>query len=394
MADKNTSQVKITAGIITFHEAYSYGAVLQCTALMLFLSRSGIEASVINYSMNAYIELRKKKPINAFMLRLYNLLQDPIGRIKIEINERKKQKLIRPYRDALTARNKSFDDFRCRYLIFTEKRYNTVSDLVNDPPTFDVYICGSDQIWNPRFSDFDANYFLQFAPAYKRIAYAPSFGISRIPVLYREELRRRVRQIPYMSIREKYSAEIIKEICGIESEVMVDPTFLIDAETWKSIAARSDVNLPEKYILTYFIGIDDYIQSALDMLEHMFPEHTLVNLIFDQSSYGPEDFLKMIAKAELVITNSFHGCAFCINMNVQFWVIKTLKDMSKNSAFGRIEHMLCVMGVGDRILEDVSKLRKKHEVIDYQYVNEKRKEYVSKAENFLLSAIKTICEGK
>ena len=394
MADKSPAQVKITAGIITFHDAYNYGAVLQCVALLLFLRRCGIEASVINYSMDAYVELRKKKPIKTFIRRLYNLLQDPISVLKTRLNEHKKQEYIRPYQNMLKIRNQSFDDFKREYLMFTEKRYHTFSELIDNPPFFDVYICGSDQIWNPRFLDFDANYFLQFAPIYKRIAYAPSFGVRRIPAIYNKELRRRVQQIPYLSIREKSGADIIKEICGVTVDVLVDPTFLVDAETWKNIASKSNVKLPKKYILTYFIGIDEYIQKALDEIERMFPNHTIMNLIFDQSPYGPADFLKMVAHAEFVVTNSFHGCAFCLNMHVQFWVIKTLKDMSKNNGFGRIECMLEEMGVKNRILENVSGLLERHDAINFQDVDERRSELTSKAKEFLLNAVKTVCNQR
>ena len=109
-------------------------------------------------------------------------------------------------------------------------------------------------------------------------------------------------------------------------------------------------------MLTYFIGIDEHIQNFIECVKEAFPQYQIINLVFDQSSYGPCDFIKLISQARFVFTNSFHGLAFCINLNVPFAVGRTLKDYGSGSAFSRIEDLLENLELSDRIYDGTVRL--------------------------------------
>lgn len=378
---------KITAGIITYHDAYSYGATLQCLGLQLFLKNNGIEPQIIDYSMNSYMEFRNKHKMKMLLLRFIKVVKNPIWALKLLNNSRRKVVETRKYEEVLAKRNAAFDEFREKWYVLTH-RYNTISELKDKAPVFDTYICGSDQIWNPNFCDCDANYFLDFAPENKRIAYAPSFGVDVIKKGKRKVLKERIDKIPYLSIREQSGAEIIEEMCKRKAKVVIDPTFLIDSSEWRGIADESNIDLPDKYILTYFIGIDDYIEAAIEKVTLVFQDFEIINLIFDKSIYGPSDFLMLIKNAEFVLTNSFHGCAFCINFNIPFAIIKTLKDFSIGAAFGRMENLLRILQLEDRIIDGIDNITENLVSMNFSNANTLKKHIVIESASYLLDSIK------
>jgi hypothetical protein len=236
----------------------------------------------------------------------------------------------------------------------------------------------------------DDNYFLSFAPQESRISYAPSFGITAIPWYARREYARRLSTIPYLSIREQQGASIIKKLTGRDVPVVIDPTFLIKREQWQGIANESTLDLPQEYILTYFIGIDSYIEDLISKVKKSFPDKRVINLVFDKTEYGPADFLLLISKASFVLTNSFHGAAFCINFNVPFLIGKSLKDMTPNSAFNRMENLLKELGLSDRICDRVNTFDTSLFNLDFASVNRRRQQLVDQSTKFLDDSINKV----
>ena len=103
---------------------------------------------------------------------------------------------------------------------------------------YDAYICGSDQIWNPTYKSTGSAYFLQFAPEYKRIAFAPSFGLSRIPDALHTLYKKWLNGIPYLSVREEQGAKIIKELTGRDALVVPDPTLCLTRKQWGQVEKK------------------------------------------------------------------------------------------------------------------------------------------------------------
>ena len=374
-------------GIITFHSPISYGAHLQCLALQLFLRHQGYDAEVIDYSMSGYLEYRSKHRLKSFIIRFIKAMPLLVRRMKVQRIEREKISQTKLYIRELKERDSKFAAFRDMYYHLSKSQYTGCLQIKKNPPAYDAYICGSDQIWNPYFCDSDDNYFLDFAPVEKRIAYAPSFGVSTIPWIYRRIYKNRLNDIPYLSIREKTGQHIIKNLTGRNAPIVIDPTFLIPKAEWETIAQQSPLTLPKRYILTYFIGVDNYIHDTIQKVKSYFHDAEVINLVFDQSSYGPCDFLKLISHADFVVTNSFHGMAFCLNFEVPFIITKSSKDMGKNNAFSRITDLLVSLGLEGRVIDNNNKLSDSYLNIDYNSVNTNRQHLCKQSSDFLLSSL-------
>lgn len=372
-------------GIITFHDVQSFGATLQCFALFRFLEKKGYCVKIIDYAINAYLEQRKKDPFSrAFRIIKYIV---SLSKIKLKINSILIKRRQRKFEMLLDSRNEKFKKFRQENYHLTEKRYNRYSELRRNTPVFDVYICGSDQIWNPNFCDMDDSYFLSFAPLKTRIAYAPSFGTSSLPKKLTSIYKERLDSIPYLSVREESGAKIIAALTGRNVPVVIDPTFLLELDDWDKLIQKSDVILPDKYILTYFIGIDSQTKQMINLIKSKYRDYEIINLIFDESCCGPLDFLKMIKNACIVFTNSFHGIALSINMNVPFVCVKTLKDSLKGNGFARIDNLLRKFELSNRIYNKTIELDDSLRLLDYSNVNRLRKQWVDESESFLIDSI-------
>lgn len=382
---------KITIGIVTFHKAYSYGAAMQCYALQKVLKSDGFDVHIIDYSMTAYMEHRKGKRFLYFIKSGKRFLREPVRLLKIYIHNIKKYKLQKAFRKQLTIRNQKFRDFWNTEYTTNGITYETCSQIKREPPRYDVYICGSDQIWNPKFCDMDDNYYLAFAPVEKRIAYAPSLGTTKLEPGTFRVLRTRIAEIPYLSFREDTMRDALKMP---EVPIVMDPTFLLQTGDWKRLGDRSEIKVPEKYIFAYFIGNDNYVRNYIRELERNYSaKYQIIHAIFDYCEYGPYDFVKLIRDARYVVTNSFHGMALAIKMNVPFCIGRTQKDLAKNSGFTRMESLLKQLRLHERILDmKHPDYRHLEDAIDFQAVNRRIQETSEASHGFLVNAIELAAE--
>ncbi|NRG26318.1 polysaccharide pyruvyl transferase family protein, partial [Bacillus circulans] len=220
---------------------------------------------------------------------------------------------------------------------------------------YDFFITGSDQVWNPYFRYGSSIDFLTFAPKNKRVAYAPSFGITDIPSQYVGNYQVWLSEMSSLSIREKAGKEIIKKLTGRESEVLVDPTLMLTKEKWLSIAKPSPNKPTKNYILTYFFGgVSEEIRNRIKKISK---ENNLeiVNLadITDLETFiaGPSEFLDYINSASLFCTNSFHGCVFSILMQIPF--IAFQREGNIPSMNSRIETLLSTFNLQSRFSTNV-----------------------------------------
>ena len=381
---------KKSIGIITFHEPYSYGATMQSLSLQMYLKKQGYKAELIDYSMNGYLQLRRIHRFRSGIIKLLRFFYHPITYCKAVINARQIAEEKKKVSNRIASRNIKFKNFRDKYYYKSRCRYENYLDLYNNPPQYDVYMCGSDQIWNPNFCDMDDSFFLRFANSNKTIAYAPSFGVEKLPIYVKNAYRKRLNGICFLSVREKSGQQIIKELTGKDVPVVVDPTFLVNRSKWAMIADESTIDTKCPYILSYFIGIDKYIDSFIQMLKEVFPEYKIINLVFDKSDYGPEDFLKLIRDSQFVFTNSFHGLALSLNFRVPFAIGKTLKDYGKSSGFSRIDNLLQQVGLENRIVEVGEEIDCSWLNLDFEKVEEKLSCLISQSTKYLNDSIESI----
>ncbi len=187
---------------------------------------------------------------------------------------------------------------------------------------YDFFVTGSDQVWNPdlRLKEKD-NFFLRFARREQRICLSASIAAEKIPQSCMTEFLIGLNGFPHLSCREKAGSELIEQLTGRKCENIIDPTLAIDAQTWRTFS--QPVSQERPYILLFFLG---GVSKSLRMQiqeEAQKRELEIVELSSpDDKHYvsDPRNFTWLIDHAELVLTDSFHGAAFSINMNTPFYV--------------------------------------------------------------------------
>lgn len=334
-------------GIITINDPINYGNRLQNYAMQKFLESLGYCVETIpnrKYEDSYYLRKKPKEYIKTMLKKIYPIarMARVIHSCKVKRNDGddKKQKLWQ-------QRAKAFTRFNSLYI--KSNSYVIKGEHVSKKITkkYDFFVVGSDQIWNPNYGFGKHTTYLQFAPKYKRIAIAPSFGIDRIPDKYRELIAMYLKEMQYVSIREESGCEIIKELTGKECDIIMDPTLLVNPLGWSGIASDSNERLPQNYVLTYFLGEvsverKKYIQSFADKCNLQ-----IVNMNDIEEPevfvWGPETFLCAIKNCDYFFTDSFHGCVFSILFHKQFTVFQ--REGEQDNMFGRIETLLGMVGL-------------------------------------------------
>jgi hypothetical protein len=327
-------------GIMTFWWSDdNYGQLLQCYALQKYLRDAGHDAYLIRYDpRNDYI----KTPVWKKILKVFN----PVKLSQFVYYKLKKLAVHKKIEKTTDLRK--FGSFRKQYIRQSEKIYYAYSKLNEDPPEADVYISGSDQVWNPDFLSFKKNnnqvkaYFLDFVRTEKkRIAYAASFGKERAADDFIQEIIPLLKRFDYVSVREKSGLDICQR-CGIKAEWVPDPTILLSASDYRVL--YSPINQPNDegpYCLLYILSntCDFSIKTIYDWarIKNIKVLYITGNLKYDKYDkiYATiPEWLYLIDKAEYVITNSFHCSIFSLLFQKRFGVIPlTRKFVEMNSRF-------------------------------------------------------------
>lgn len=324
-------------GIITFHRARNYGAVLQAYALMTYINKNfdDVKAEIIDYRCK-YIEdfykpiIRKNGP--------KNFIIDVLSKNRI------------------VKRNNCFQEFVDNFLNVTSSCDETnVQNL-----RLDRYIAGSDMIWHWHTTEdgeyFDDAYFLNFvADDSKKFSYAASFGTEDLPEKYLEHYRKVLSGFNAISVREKSGVDLIKNLTGKDAKCNIDPTLLFEGDEWRKIAVKPS---ERKYVLLYEVGeISQELRNAADRIAAqkgckvitLFSEFRPLQYVRTKNGifgFSPREFLGWIDNAEYVLTNSFHGTAFSIIFHKQF--LSEINTWSKNN---RSLELMKTVGLESRALE-------------------------------------------
>lgn len=327
-------------GIITFY-FLGYGAVLQAYALQKILSGMGFYSEIIDYRDESLLLAYSSIP-----RRLKHFIWH--GVVKNIIAGRERQR-----------RTTSF----CQtHICLSSSAYHDMKKLHLNPPLYDIYLAGSDQVWNPNIST-DPSYLLSFAPVgKKRISYAASFGVSQINSRYVDAYLGPLNRIDCLSVRELEGRNIIKQLTGRDAEVVLDPTLLLDKEQWDQIAVSYE--FPGPYILCYYVPGDKKVNESITKIAHQVSSLTGWAIIcIGQKEYmrlnpwrrsifdaGPSEFLGLFQKASFVVTNSFHGTIFSINYGKPFCVPINQGLSPEKSMNSRITTILKTLKLEHRIL--------------------------------------------
>lgn len=326
-------------GIITSTPSFinNYGAVLQAFALQTQLRNMGMDPYIIKYADdNEYVRGKA-----GFFERMKGTILNP------RYTTRYKLRLIT---NKLFHRSvyPLFESFQDKHLTFYNNKYLNYDGLKTIGTEFDSFIVGSDQVWNPNVHNGinDPGYFLQFVPeGIKRIAYAPSMGINVLPDECKKNLGEYLESFDSLSIREESGRCLIKEICGIDVQVVVDPTLLLLKSDYETIKDCS--RCPQKpYILYYKFGKLDTVEKLVARLsnetgyEVVCVPAGLDTRFKPDYQIGPSQFIGLISNAQAICTDSFHAAVFAIIYEKPLLAFCREDSKSKINMNSRIEGLL------------------------------------------------------
>ena len=218
---------------------------------------------------------------------------------------------------------KLFEEFTAEQL---KPKYCSWAELKRLAIQVDTCFAGSDQIWNSSTLYVDPLYYLRFAPAEKRVAFAPSFGRDFVAKYNIKKMAKWISEFSFLSSREDSGVRIIKELTNREATQLIDPTLIVDGDTWRK--RLGIVDKKQNYILAYFLDVPT--EKAKDAIRKLKIELDCevigIPYRFDEMNYcdkdipsGPIEFVELVNNAKCVITDSFHGTAFSINLHTPFY---------------------------------------------------------------------------
>lgn len=336
------NEIKRTA-TITWLKYNNYGTLLQCYALQNTLKNLGLQNKILD---DSWIIEPYQKTIKYRIATLYHfflsLLLRPLG--------------ITKFNEIHPVTKKKCRQFVQRYL---DVDYNVI-DLKEVSNRYDCFICGSDQIWNPGpswYKHLNTSFYYAGFTKKKKIAYAPSIGVSKYPDLHKQEFLSYISDFAALSCREDIGCQIIKEIVEREVTKVVDPTLLLNEFQWRNLIGSKRAK--SGYILCYFLSSNlwywDYVKKVSE-------SQKLKILCFDTVSSnhsidtveihgGPKEFLEYIDRANIVLTDSFHATLFSSILRTDFYTFERFDKSSVHYAQNiRLKNFFSMINVSDRYI--------------------------------------------
>ena len=318
---------------ITCQNADNHGARLQAYALAEYLRQQGHTVRVIDYRPD-YMTFRGKmwfwpgKSLKGW------------GKLLLQWN----------FRRLDLQRHSNFVAFSERYIPLTKRIYYTFNELKDNPPVADLYICGSDQIWNTTFRNgTDPAYYLDFGtPATRRISYAASFATDSLREGTTDFVKSHLQNLNSISVRESSGLDILNGL-GLNGTQVMDPVFLLPASHWEQIAdewynnalPKEKRSMPqgEQYILVQDFMRDDAIRRTAQRIARLTGwriwQVSPYRLGYADRSFrtaGPEQFLWLIRNARCVVSNSFHVTAFSLIFGRDAFVVNRSDGLNNRMA--------------------------------------------------------------
>lgn len=307
---------------ITCHDVNNYGASLQAIALQTYLTQLGHDVKIIDYvpSYMDYSVWNVPSSSHLYTLARYSFLVRAFW-------------ALRTYLHFLPTlkRKESFSAFNKKYYSLTQ-RYRSFAELANNPPEADMYIAGSDQIWNTKLSNGkDPAFHLQFGLAHtRRASYAASFGLPEIKGGYSFLVKSYLSSFDAISVREASGLAILSKL-GMSGTHVVDPVFLLSDKEWLKLLNIDKATRNKPYLLVYDLNkrvmqnekrnfaaqyAKDYHLEVVAVNDKGETPYADVNI----NDAGPSEFVELLSNASFVLTDSFHATAFCHILHKPFHV--------------------------------------------------------------------------
>lgn len=352
-------------GILTFHRAYNYGAILQAYALQEKLREMGVQSEIIDYLS---IAKRKQNKLFAYNPKL-----------------RLKGNLLKVIKDCYRKRkNEAFDQFMRDEMVLSEKNYSTFDELVqmDTQGSYDTYIVGSDQVWNYNNTLRDVAFLLGFVSIdKKKCSYAASIGSAKFDdetyALYNRELKK----FRVLTVREESSIGEYGFLRENHARAVVDPTLLLKKSDYEKLAHP---RIPKKkYAFMYTIAGERHLRKFAEQYckdNGLSLVDSKKSSIFFKNS-NPKDFLSFIQYADCVFTNSFHGTALSIMLEKQF----VTEVQTKTSFNNRSNDLMKKLGLQNRDIDSAGFVAS--DLIDYRLVEQELDKLKNVSEDILREII-------
>ncbi len=325
--------MSIRIGILTTYYSKNYGAALQAYATLEKLRLMGYDSDMISYQKtqssyytpHAVIDDERKMSTTAKIKRKIKN-----GFIKIK---RPNANLV----NGSIVRNKEFEKFVEVYLGTKQVSFRSSDEFIDAVPNmpYDVFLCGSDQIWNPMVHNFDDVYYLNFQTKAKKVSYASSVAYNRFTESEILRICDAIKSIDSISVREKSTVDWLQPHVEKKVNHVIDPTFLLDKNDW--LRLTSEKKFDGKYILVYLLNYNEQNKNIVSLISSFarkngfriiclpytsikFPKDIDTEYRYD---IAPNDFIQLLNGAECVVTNSFHATALSINLNIPFYVVSS-----------------------------------------------------------------------
>lgn len=365
---------------ITCHDVYNFGATLQAFALMKYLTNKGHNVEIINYKPE-YLSKRynlwqigPRWSNKGLLVKLMYFAYKLPGRF-LHMNWKGK------YR---------FDIFKRKYMKISRQVYKSNKELKLNAPKADIFIAGSDQIWNTLYNNGrDPAFYLDFAPARaKKISYAASFSIDTVLPEYKFFVQTMIKKFDHISVRESKGIEILDSLGIKKGKHVMDPVFLLEREIWHEMANKK---VRGNYILVYDFENNPIIERFVKQMAKkdglkIYAVNNYKKTPYANNDYhnsGPELFLSLIKNAKYIASNSFHGTAFALIFEKEFFVF----DRMKQNVNSRMRDLLHACELNDRLLQSESEFKKIYTPINYEIVNKKLNKHILNSKLFLDSSL-------
>lgn len=359
-------------GILTFHCAHNYGAVLQCYATQEFLRSKGYDVEVINYRPQYLLD-----PYKLFDRRRV-ISKNPVLLLKLLVVEILK----------FSNRYKRFKGFEK----FIHNRLQIGNAVTRDslPSDCDAYIIGSDQVWNSRITrGFDPVYFADFSfekGNKKFISYAASMESKTLTPEQIDFYTKSLQNFDSLSVRESQLQQLLQPLISKKISQVLDPTLMVPTHVWDKFSTQKTEG--DKYVVIYQVRQDPNTMRIAEHIANQIGAKVKVLVAWlqykavegtDQTA-TPEEFVDAIRNAACVVTTSFHGTAFSVIFNRPFYTIK-LND----GCDSRSESLLGTLNLEERVVEvNASPI---FSDIDYSLVNQKLEQLRSESQGYLLNSL-------
>ena len=336
--------------VTLYYKNYNYGGQLQAFAMQRLFADKGLDVYLITFKPDPLKDIIRKVNdigIKGSFNRFFNKLQ-----FKRQIISDKENHAL--YMQRIVKFNKFMDNIPHTELYKEDEIHKCNSQ-------FDMFVCGSDQVWNPRW--WNKVLLLEFTDKFK-YAYAVSISRSKLTFFQKQRLIKATKNFVGISVRELQSKEMLQEFMEKEIYCTLDPTFMIDQSVWDEMEKNPQIN--DEYILIYNLGnITDlffnicnyasqkgykiFLIGKDDSLHNNTLLRSVCTLIVDA---GPEEWLGWIKNARFVFTDSFHGTVFSILFHRDFWCYEKVKE-KKNNGNVRLYNLLQNLELDKRFLKEI-----------------------------------------